>query len=94
MKTKKMFCNATTALNVMVRVTLVFLATLFFVSCGNEYKAKRFIKNLEGGFTVLFKDINDETACVYYTKDDIFYKYDVNTKKTEQLLNLPNSNCI
>lgn len=92
MKTKRLFCGATATLGVMARVVLVFSAALFFVSCGNEYKAKRFIKNLEGGYTVLLKDVNDETACVYYAKDDIFYKHDVNTEQTTQLLNLPNIN--
>lgn len=94
MKTKKLFCNATTTLNAIVRVVLVFSVVLFFVSCGNEYKAKRFIKHLEGGYYALLTDVNSETACVYYAKDDIFYKYDVNTEESTQLLNLPDSNSI
>lgn len=92
MKTKKLFCNATTTLNAIVRVVLVFSVALFFVSCSNEYKAKRFIKHLEGGFYALLTDVNSETACVYYAKDNIFYKYDVNTEESTQLLNLPDSN--
>lgn len=72
----------------MKKLILLCLSTLFIVSCSNEYKADRYIKNMTDGYVPLFKDVSEETAEVYYTKDYTYYKYDVVTKKSSQIFKL------
>lgn len=69
---------------------LLIFALITLCSCGDEYKAKRFVKNLEGDSYFLFQDIDDNGAYVYYMQNFTFYKYDVRTEETQQLFILNN----
>ena len=67
---------------------LFIVIILSLCSCSNKHKAKRFIKNLDTNCTFLFQDIRKDCADVYYAKDNIFYKYNLETKETTTVLTL------
>ncbi len=67
---------------------LFIVIILSLCSCSNKHKAKRFIKNLDTNCTFLFQDIRKDCADVYYAKDNIFYKYNLETKETATVLSL------
>ena len=72
---------------------LFFIVLLTLCSCGDEYKAKRFVKNLDGDHKVLCVNVNDEEACVYYRDDDYsYYKYDVRTEESSLIVKLNRKN--
>ena len=72
---------------------LFFIVLLTLCSCGDEYKAKRFVKNLDGNHKVICVNVNDEEACVYYRDDDYsYYKYDVKTEESSLIVKLNRKN--
>ena len=71
---------------------LLFIVIIISLcSCSYEHKAKRFIKNLDTSCTFLFQDISKDCADVYYEKEKAFYKYDIKTKATSQIIQLNES---
>ena len=72
------------------RVFVAFVAFTLVCSCSPEHKAERFIKKLERDCNYLFSDINENSAYVYYAKNNKYYKHDVNTKQTSAVFKLKN----
>lgn len=76
-----------------MRKLLFLIAICALCSCGDQYKAKHFIKNLDKDCVFLFQDINDKCANVYYISGAdgdcyTFYRYDVRTELKSHLFYL------
>ena len=63
---------------------------MLLCSCSEEHKAKSFIDKLDSQSEYLFHKIDEEEACVYYEKNDGYYKYDIRKKGDVKIFQLDN----
>lgn len=72
-----------------MKKTLILIITMMFLcSCSEEYKAKKFIDNLDSHSEYLFHKIDEASAYVYYEQNDVYYKYDIRKKEDVKIFQL------